>query len=628
MIPNHLVLLLGLLSTHARPGHAGMMGWLFAGDPPEPTAATAAMVGEDGARQVPFEVRSADDKFLAAVKKTSELELSELDVCQHKIFVSLRQSCSELSEEDMAKVAVQLLNCQSESEARPVFPCTMDMPIAACTRHMDANTWNAYHIVSNRARAVCYAARQQQFRASTELAVNRLAGEAFRQLERMRDLEGSQEELRRLTGDTMERVARGQQELLSRNDQLRAAQASVRSRVVENLRELSRVRSAIGVGQAGVAHTLEEIRAGLESAGAELKLQESARNRSHQQLTADLERIHGSATQLLHRLESVDGATRSVVVRFDALLASLERMNGTIFSLLATLETTQRQVDHKLGWLVELLGSDLHRATGVFLHVGFLLLGMLLLSFLQAPYAVRLALLLVVPANLVSLLQAGPVLEFSAITTLLVSLAVGHGLTCWLLGWFRAEPVSQRAPLPLRPPSAQQKGCSAEVDRAAELSRASTRDALLSSDSEGEERPAPAVSRSGSLLSGLAAAVSRSQRPTEGKLDRSSPLRQRLPRLPEQDIMPPPRSPLLNLSAATAGPESPLNSTLNSTLNGSRLRRAGIGLSPSSGDRPWCAATCRSGLPCRNPASHLSPFCGVHARGYSRESTPVARDSG
>ena len=224
----------------------------------------------------------------------------------------------------------------------------------------------------------------------------------------------------------MERVARGQQQLLSGNEQLRAAQAGVQSRVVENLRELSRVRSAISVGQAGVSHTLEELRAGLQAAAGELRLQEASRNGFHRQLTADLERIHGSATQLLHRLESVDGATRSVVARFDSLLASLERMNGTIFSLLHTLEATQRQVDHKLGWLVELLGSDLHRVTGVLLHLGFLLLGMLLLAFLAAPYVVRLGLLLLVPANLVSLLQAGPVLEFSAITTLLVTLAAGQ----------------------------------------------------------------------------------------------------------------------------------------------------------------------------------------------------------
>ena len=79
-------LLLCLLSSCLCPCGAGMMGWLFAGDPPEPTPPLASSAGgEDGARPVPFEVRSADEKFLAAVKKTSELELSELDVCQHKV---------------------------------------------------------------------------------------------------------------------------------------------------------------------------------------------------------------------------------------------------------------------------------------------------------------------------------------------------------------------------------------------------------------------------------------------------------------------------------------------------------------------------------------------------------------
>ena len=47
---------------------------------------------------------------------------------------------------------------------------------------MNSDTWNAYHIVSNRARAVCYGARQVQFRAKTELAVNKLVTTAEEQL--------------------------------------------------------------------------------------------------------------------------------------------------------------------------------------------------------------------------------------------------------------------------------------------------------------------------------------------------------------------------------------------------------------------------------------------------------------
>ena len=79
------LLLLCVLWAGLGAGRAGMMGWLFPGDPPEPARAPPAADGEDGVRPVPFEVRSADEKFMAAVRKTSEVELSELDVCQHEV---------------------------------------------------------------------------------------------------------------------------------------------------------------------------------------------------------------------------------------------------------------------------------------------------------------------------------------------------------------------------------------------------------------------------------------------------------------------------------------------------------------------------------------------------------------
>lgn len=39
----------------------------------------------------------------------------------------LRQSCGEMSEEDLGKLSVELLNCQSAAEARETFTCTQDM---------------------------------------------------------------------------------------------------------------------------------------------------------------------------------------------------------------------------------------------------------------------------------------------------------------------------------------------------------------------------------------------------------------------------------------------------------------------------------------------------------------------
>ncbi|KAK7006077.1 hypothetical protein SK128_001222 [Halocaridina rubra] len=109
------------------------------------------------ATKIPFETSLSDEKFLMEAAKYTSLQLSELDVCHHKVVLGLQTTCNDLTEEELAKVAVNLLNCQSVVEGRPIFPCTSAMTLAECTKNMDPNTWNAYHIVSNRARAVCYA---------------------------------------------------------------------------------------------------------------------------------------------------------------------------------------------------------------------------------------------------------------------------------------------------------------------------------------------------------------------------------------------------------------------------------------------------------------------------------------
>ena len=57
--------------------------------------------------------------------------------------------------------------------------------MAECTQIMDPHTWNAYHIISNRARSVCYATRRQQFEMKTENVVNRLASSAEDQIDKM-----------------------------------------------------------------------------------------------------------------------------------------------------------------------------------------------------------------------------------------------------------------------------------------------------------------------------------------------------------------------------------------------------------------------------------------------------------
>ncbi len=69
---------------------------------------------------------------------------------------------------------------------------------------MDASTWNAYHIISNRARSVCLATRQEHFKRQTEVAVNQLSVSTLQQLSAVKELATSHQEIRALTQDSLQ----------------------------------------------------------------------------------------------------------------------------------------------------------------------------------------------------------------------------------------------------------------------------------------------------------------------------------------------------------------------------------------------------------------------------------------
>mgnify|MGYP006989427574 FL=1 len=77
---------------------------------------------------IPYEHKTIDEKFLEeASKYTDLLKTSSLDVCQHKIILQIKTSCSSMNEEELAKMSVNLLNCQSEVDGRRIFPCSESM---------------------------------------------------------------------------------------------------------------------------------------------------------------------------------------------------------------------------------------------------------------------------------------------------------------------------------------------------------------------------------------------------------------------------------------------------------------------------------------------------------------------
>lgn len=117
-----LILLLMTINCRAQ---ASMFGWLWGKRTDETTVLVA-----DGIPlvSIPYESMTEDEKFLQEAAKFTEIQVSSpLETCQHKVIMKIRTSCSEMTEEELAKLSVNLLNCQSAVEGRKMFPCTEEM---------------------------------------------------------------------------------------------------------------------------------------------------------------------------------------------------------------------------------------------------------------------------------------------------------------------------------------------------------------------------------------------------------------------------------------------------------------------------------------------------------------------
>lgn len=145
--------------------------------------------------------------------------------------------------------------------------------------------WNAYHLMSNRARAVCYAARNTQFRALTELTVNKLMQSAHSQIEALSSLkviyvsiffsiiriylslieilltkQESQDRLEGQTTEALSSLSQGNRALLEQQQHLKDAQTTAYKLVTSNLRELNNEKALIRSGHVQLAALAEDIK--------------------------------------------------------------------------------------------------------------------------------------------------------------------------------------------------------------------------------------------------------------------------------------------------------------------------------------------------------------------------------
>ena len=449
------LLMLLVVTLSCRDGRASVLEWFWRKDTDDTTVLVA-----DGVPliSIPYESMTEDEKFLQEASKFTEIQTSSpLETCQHKVIMKIKTSCTGMTEEEMAKLSVNLLNCQAAVEGRKMFPCTEEMSLKQCTTDMDPDMWNAYHLMSNRARAVCYASRSTQFRALTELTVNKLMQTAHTQIKTLSSLKEGQDRLEEQTVEALASLSKGNVALLEQQKHLKDAQTSAHNIVATNLRELSNERALIRSGHAQLAAMTEDIRKKLEEANRNLEQQAMERGENHQEVLEDLINIQDQAQLIWDKIESstnrIFAQHEEALLQYERTLQKLAQINETIQYVWNVTNVMRAEVDQKLSWLTSYIGDtgeQMQRMYRIGLHIVYLLLAMVVAAFVHAPLLTRITILGLVPLNLVTYLKHGmeACLDFTSMTALILLITTMHFVMIGIQSLFglksrnvRAEPV-------------------------------------------------------------------------------------------------------------------------------------------------------------------------------------------
>ncbi|XP_018355868.1 PREDICTED: protein brambleberry-like [Trachymyrmex septentrionalis] len=432
---SRLLLIIFILSFNCKIGSTSMLDWLWRKNTDDSNVLVA-----DGVPliSIPYESMTEDEKFLQEASKFTDIQVSSpLETCQHKVIMKIKTSCSDMTEEELAKLGVNLLNCQSAVEGRKMFPCTEEMSLKQCTTDMDADMWNAYHLISNRARAICYAARNTQFRALTELTVNKLMQSAHSQIKALDSLKHGQDRLEEQTTEALLSLTQKNKLLLSQQENLKDAQATAYNLVTTNLRELYNEKALIRSGHAQLAAMTEEIKNKLEKAHQDFEQQVIERGENHKEVLQDLFTIQEQAQMIWEKIEQSTNHLlqqhEETIHQYEQTMQMLTQINDTIHYIWNLTNTMRAEVDQKLGWITDYIGDtgeQMQRAYRIFLHIMYLLVAMIIAAFLQAPFLTRATIMGVIPANLVTYLKQGmeACLDFTSITVLIFLITAMHFL--------------------------------------------------------------------------------------------------------------------------------------------------------------------------------------------------------
>ncbi|KAJ8036538.1 Protein brambleberry [Holothuria leucospilota] len=432
-----------------------ILGWLFGSGEDAASQQMDTSAQDDASqihglklRNVPFEVESVEEKFAASGRELIA-KMSQLDQCHLLVVSELKTACTDITEEDLAKLGVALLNCQSQAEGRPVYPCTPDMTVAECTKPMDPDTWNAYLIVSNRARSVCYSVRQQQFQRQTQFAVSQLASSAEDQLYLMEHLRQNQLQLASVAEETLQSVSDGQQELLTAQETMKTTQLQLQEGLAGNVEGLMKEKALIAAGHKELAEMANNISKKLDNATQQLFEQDLDRQQYRREVMEDLAGIQNKTKALIDQLETnfheVLSFQQGSSDYYQETLQKLLMVNQTVSYLLGTVGEMKEGIDEKLTWVTALLGGaeklliahtnyngdNIELLVTCVFHLCYFFVMAFILTFLGTPVTSRLMVILLVPLNALAEINHGCSLDFASLTLVIgVIISVNLGVKC------------------------------------------------------------------------------------------------------------------------------------------------------------------------------------------------------
>lgn len=220
----------------------------------------------------------------------------------------------------------------------------------------------------------------------------------------MDKLSDNQQQLEHLTSTAIDELSEKNSKLIAQQREILQVSQTHRTTVESNLHELMREKGLIKAGQLEVAEMLTQLKSQLDASLANIKQQSKESKQNHAALAKDLNELHENAFKTTEYILSQNEIAAG---QFDETIKQLGDINNTIVKLAKLLRHLETDLDEKLSWIAERVGGTETFVSHISLFVkylSYLLLGMLILVFINAPAFYRIIFIFVVPINFVCIL--------------------------------------------------------------------------------------------------------------------------------------------------------------------------------------------------------------------------------